>query len=207
MTTDPHEQFKGVKPVEERHKLDDAALTRWMADNVEGFQGPLTINQFKGGQSNPTYQLVTPKQKYVLRKKPGGKLLPSAHAVDREFRVMSALYPTGSPVARQYALDAVRKLRGTCASVSHETRPGDPGVADGRRDPRPQPRAAVPASPAGLGKATRATGCERSRCLATGRHPAGNAVARAAKHAYLLDGSLQQRLRIRGPSSQDIGVA
>ncbi len=100
----PEDAFTGVKPVEERHQLDEAALTRWMTSNVEGFQGPLTINQFKGGQSNPTYQIVTPNQKYVLRKKPGGKLLPSAHAVDREFRVMSALHPTGFPVARQYAL-------------------------------------------------------------------------------------------------------
>lgn len=101
---DPHEQFKGVKPVEERHRLDEAALAAWLAANVEGYAGPLTINQFKGGQSNPTYQLVTPSKKYVLRKKPGGKLLPSAHAVDREFKVISALYPTGFPVARPYAL-------------------------------------------------------------------------------------------------------
>jgi len=101
---DPHAQFKGVKPVEERHKLDEAALEPWLKANVEGYAGPLTINQFKGGQSNPTYQLVTPTKKYVLRKKPGGKLLPSAHAVDREFKVISALYPTGFPVARPYAL-------------------------------------------------------------------------------------------------------
>lgn len=103
-TEDPHANFKGVKPVEERHQLDEAALAAWLQTNVEGYAGPLTINQFKGGQSNPTYQLVTPTKKYVLRKKPAGKLLPSAHAVDREFRVMSALYPTGFPVARQYAL-------------------------------------------------------------------------------------------------------
>lgn len=104
MTEDPHADFKGTKPVEDRHRLDDVALDAWLKVNVEGYAGPLTINQFKGGQSNPTYQLVTPSRKYVLRKKPGGKLLPSAHAVDREFRVMSALYPTGFPVARQYAL-------------------------------------------------------------------------------------------------------
>lgn len=103
-TEDPHEQFKGVKPVEERHQLDQGALDAWLKANVDGYAGPLTINQFKGGQSNPTYQLVTPSRKYVLRKKPSGKLLPSAHAVDREFRVMSALYSTGFPVARQYAL-------------------------------------------------------------------------------------------------------
>jgi aminoglycoside phosphotransferase (APT) family kinase protein len=96
--------FTGTKPVEERHQLDEAALASWLAANVEGFTGPLTIQQFRGGQSNPTYQLVTPTKKYVLRKKPAGKLLPSAHAVDREFRVISALYPTGFPVARAYAL-------------------------------------------------------------------------------------------------------
>jgi aminoglycoside phosphotransferase (APT) family kinase protein len=103
-TSDPQANFSGVKPVEERHKLDEAALTAWLSANVEDFAGPLTINQFKGGQSNPTYQLVTPTKRYVLRKKPGGKLLPSAHAVDREYRVISALYPTGFPVARPYAL-------------------------------------------------------------------------------------------------------
>jgi aminoglycoside phosphotransferase (APT) family kinase protein len=104
MAIDNQSAFSGVKPVEERHRLDEAALSAWLEANVEDYAGPLTINQFKGGQSNPTYQLVTPAKKYVLRKKPGGKLLPSAHAVDREFRVMSALHPTGFPVARQYAL-------------------------------------------------------------------------------------------------------
>jgi aminoglycoside phosphotransferase (APT) family kinase protein len=103
-TNDPQSAFSGVKPVEERHRLDEAALTRWLEANVAGFEGPLTLYQFKGGQSNPTYQLVTPAKKYVLRKKPSGKLLPSAHAVDREFRVISALYPTGFPVARPYGL-------------------------------------------------------------------------------------------------------
>lgn len=104
MSDNPSADFTGVKPVEDRHKLDEAALTRWLQSNVDGFEGPLTLNQFKGGQSNPTYQLVTPTKKYVLRKKPGGKLLPSAHAVDREYRVISALHPTGFPVARPYAL-------------------------------------------------------------------------------------------------------
>ena len=101
---DPHENFKGVKPVEDRHRLDEASLESWLKANVEGFEGPLTLNQFKGGQSNPTYQLVTPNRKYVLRKKPAGKLLPSAHAVDREYKVISALHPTGFPVAKPYAL-------------------------------------------------------------------------------------------------------
>ena len=100
----PEATFTGVKAVDEKNRFDEAALTRWMEANVEGFAGPLSVNQFKGGQSNPTFQLVTPNKKYVMRKKPGGKLMPSAHAVDREYRVLSALYPTGFPVARTYAL-------------------------------------------------------------------------------------------------------
>jgi len=104
MSDDLEARFSGVKPVEERHQLDEASLQRWMETHVEGFKGPLTLNQFKGGQSNPTYQVVTPTKKYVLRKKPGGKLLPSAHAVDREYKVISALHTTGYPVARTYAL-------------------------------------------------------------------------------------------------------
>jgi aminoglycoside phosphotransferase (APT) family kinase protein len=75
-----------------------------MAANVEGYAGPLEVRQFKGGQSNPTYQLITPSKSYVMRRKPPGKLLPSAHAVDREFRVISALHPTGFPVPRPYGL-------------------------------------------------------------------------------------------------------
>jgi len=103
----------GTKEVAETHKFDEAALARWMEANVEGYAGPLEVRQFKGGQSNPTYQLVTPGKKYVMRRKPPGKLLPSAHAVDREFRVISALYPTGFPVARPYALCADDGVIGT----------------------------------------------------------------------------------------------
>jgi aminoglycoside phosphotransferase (APT) family kinase protein len=73
----------------------------------------MEVRQFKGGQSNPTYQLVTPDRKYVMRRKPPGKLLPSAHAVDREFRVISALYPTGFPVARPYGLCTDEAVIGT----------------------------------------------------------------------------------------------
>ncbi|WP_269714455.1 phosphotransferase family protein [Caulobacter sp. NIBR2454] len=94
----------GTKPVDERHSIDEAALERWLKANVDGYAGPLEVRQFKGGQSNPTYQLVTPTRKYVLRRKPPGKLLPSAHAVDREFKVISALGKTGFPVAKAYAL-------------------------------------------------------------------------------------------------------
>ena len=96
--------FTGVKPVEDRHRLDEAALTAWLSSNVEGYSGPLQVSQFKGGQSNPTYRLDTPGRAYVLRRKPFGVLLPSAHAVDREFTVISALHDTGFPVARPYAL-------------------------------------------------------------------------------------------------------
>ena len=102
--TPAESKFQGVKPVEPRHRFDEAALARWMGANVEGYAGPLGVFQFKGGQSNPTYRLETPSQAYVLRRKPFGALLPSAHAVDREFRVISALYPTGFPVARPFGL-------------------------------------------------------------------------------------------------------
>jgi aminoglycoside phosphotransferase (APT) family kinase protein len=107
------EAFSGTKPVEERHRFDAAALARWMAAHVEGFQGPIEVRQFKGGQSNPTYQLVTPARAYVLRRKPPGKLLPSAHAVDREHRIISALHPTGFPVAKPYGLCTDEAVIGT----------------------------------------------------------------------------------------------
>jgi aminoglycoside phosphotransferase (APT) family kinase protein len=96
--------FTGTKPVEERHRFDQAKLEAWMRGNVASYEGPLTILQFKGGQSNPTYRLDTPGRVYVLRRKPFGKLLPSAHAVDREFRVISALHSAGFPVAKPYGL-------------------------------------------------------------------------------------------------------
>jgi aminoglycoside phosphotransferase (APT) family kinase protein len=89
--------FSGTKPVDERHRVDPARLEAWLAAHVAGFNGPLELRQFKGGQSNPTYELRTPARAYVLRRKPPGKLLPSAHAVDREFRVISALHPSGFP--------------------------------------------------------------------------------------------------------------
>jgi aminoglycoside phosphotransferase (APT) family kinase protein len=107
------QQNTGTKPVADSHRFDEGALVEWMAAHVEGFAGPLQVRQFKGGQSNPTYQLVTPRQTYVMRRKPPGKLLPSAHAVDREFRVISALYPTGFPVARPYGLCTDETVIGT----------------------------------------------------------------------------------------------
>src|SRR5215813_9109987 len=101
---DRQEKFSGTQDVREAHRFDADKLEAYLAKRIDGFQTPLEVRQFKGGQSNPTYQLVTPNRKYVLRRKPPGKLLASAHAVDREFRIISALHPTGFPVARPYGL-------------------------------------------------------------------------------------------------------
>jgi len=98
------EIYAGTKPVDAKHRIDEGALAAWMAANVVDYDGPLTISQFKGGQSNPTYRLDTPGASYVLRRKPPGKLLVSAHAIDREFRVISALCEAGYPVPRPYGL-------------------------------------------------------------------------------------------------------
>jgi len=95
---DRTEANTGTREVSERLRFDVAALERWMANHVDGFAGPLTVSQFKGGQSNPTYRLDTPSGRaFVLRRKPPGKLLPGAHAVEREARVMSALGAQGFP--------------------------------------------------------------------------------------------------------------
>jgi aminoglycoside phosphotransferase (APT) family kinase protein len=101
------EEMIGTKPVSERQKFDVDALDAYLAAHVEGYPGaPLEVEQFKGGQSNPTFKLRAGASQYVLRTKPGpaAKLLPSAHAIDREFRVMQALHGAGFPVPRQYAL-------------------------------------------------------------------------------------------------------
>jgi aminoglycoside phosphotransferase (APT) family kinase protein len=98
------DQFTGVKPVEERHRIDAGRLQDFLKDKVEGFRGPLEIEQFKGGQSNPTYRITAAGKRYALRRKPPGKLLPSAHAVDREFKVIKALHSVGFPVAKPYVL-------------------------------------------------------------------------------------------------------
>lgn len=96
--------FSGVTETPERLKFDETALAAYMKRHVDGFRGPLSVKKFKGGQSNPTYLLETPSKKYVLRRKPPGKLLPSAHAVDREYRVMTALGAQNFPVPKTYAL-------------------------------------------------------------------------------------------------------
>jgi aminoglycoside phosphotransferase (APT) family kinase protein len=98
------EAFVGTVEPEGADKLDEAKLSAWMAANVDGFEGPLHLTKFKGGQSNPTYKIEAKSGNYVLRRKPFGQLLPSAHAVDREFRVQSGLQGSDFPVARQYGL-------------------------------------------------------------------------------------------------------
>ena len=98
------DNFSGTGAVRTGQEIDAGPLTDWMQANVEDFAGPLTIEQFKGGQSNPTYKLLTPKQNYVLRRKPPGVLLPSAHAVDREYKVITALHGQGFPAPRTFGL-------------------------------------------------------------------------------------------------------
>ena len=85
-------------------RIDEAALGDWLTANVEGFSGPFTLTKFPSGQSNPTYRISAASGDYVLRRKPFGQLLPSAHAVDREYRLLSALHPLGFPVPRPFAL-------------------------------------------------------------------------------------------------------
>jgi aminoglycoside phosphotransferase (APT) family kinase protein len=102
------DQFIGTKPVEERHRIDGAALERFLNFKIE------KIEQFKGGQSNPTYRLTAADgKKYALRRKPPGKLLPSAHAVDREFKVISGLHKMGFPVAKPHVLCTDDSVIGT----------------------------------------------------------------------------------------------
>lgn len=101
-----NQQFTGTRPVSDQHAFDVAALQSWLQQHLPGFAGPLSVEMFKGGQSNPTYKLLTPGKAYVMRAKPGpvAKLLPSAHAIEREFRVMSALRQTDVPVAQMHVL-------------------------------------------------------------------------------------------------------
>ncbi|MEG0939050.1 phosphotransferase [Comamonas sp.] len=104
MSTFDH--FVGTRAVSDQHAFDIEVMTAWLSQHVQGFEGPLQVEMFKGGQSNPTYKLVTPGKSYVMRAKPGpvAKLLPSAHAIEREYRVMKGLAGTDVPVPHMYAL-------------------------------------------------------------------------------------------------------
>ncbi|MBV9630144.1 MAG: phosphotransferase family protein [Xanthobacteraceae bacterium] len=141
--------FSGTKDVAEPLRFDAARLADYLTDHVRGFTGPLTISQFKGGQSNPTYLLTTPQRRYVLRRKPPGKLLPSAHAVDREFRAISALYPQRFPVAAPVIYCADESVVGTSFYVM--------SYADGRVIWEPHMPGASPAERAAVYEAMNET--------------------------------------------------
>ncbi len=100
------DHFVGTRPVTGQQAFDTDALCAWLEANLPGFKGPLSVESFKGGQSNPTYKLIAPAGTYVMRAKPGpvAKLLPSAHAIEREFAVMSGLQGTDVPVPRMHCL-------------------------------------------------------------------------------------------------------
>jgi aminoglycoside phosphotransferase (APT) family kinase protein len=100
------DHFSGTRAVTGSQAFDLAALSDYLQAQLDGFEGPVSVELFKGGQSNPTYKLITPNRTYVMRAKPGpvAKLLPSAHAVEREFKVMRGLYGTDVPVAQMYCL-------------------------------------------------------------------------------------------------------
>ena len=121
---DRQASFSGTKDVAAPLRFDSDALASYLRERVSTFSGPLTVRQFKGGQSNPTYLLETPTRRYVLRRKPPGKLLPSAHAVEREFRVIKALHAQGFPVAEPIVLCGDEGIVGTAFYVM--------GFADGR---------------------------------------------------------------------------
>jgi len=124
MDIDFDKEMVGTVEVAGNDKLDLDRLTEWFGANVEGFAGPIEYSKFKGGQSNPTYRIDTPVKSYVLRRQPFGKLLPSAHAVDREYKAMAALGPTGFPVPRTYGLCEDSEVVGAMFFVM--------GLADGR---------------------------------------------------------------------------
>jgi aminoglycoside phosphotransferase (APT) family kinase protein len=133
------EPLQGTAEVRDVHRFDEARLAAYLAGRLPGFRGPLVVRQFRGGQSNPTYFLGTPERSYVLRRKPPGKLLPSAHAVDREYRVITALGATDVPVPRTYLLCEDPEVIGTmfyvmeCVSGRVLSDPRLPGLGPAER--------------------------------------------------------------------------
>ena len=116
-TSERQSAFSGTREVAERLRFDVGRLESYLASHLPTFAGPALVSQFKGGQSNPTYLIETAPRRYVLRRKPPGKLLPSAHAVDREHRVISALYAQGFPVAEPLLYCADESVVGTAFFV------------------------------------------------------------------------------------------
>jgi aminoglycoside phosphotransferase (APT) family kinase protein len=149
MNLDRQAAFSGTKDVVDALAFDAQRLAAYLAEHVPAFAGPLSVRQFKGGQSNPTYLLETPAQRYVLRRKPPGKLLPSAHAVDREYRVIGALAAQGFPVATPVLYCGDESVVGTAFYVM--------GFVDGRVYWEPHMPGADPAERAAVYDAMNAT--------------------------------------------------
>ena len=134
------QEFAGTMPVTPQQRFDLGALERFLAERIAGLQRPLTVQQFRGGQSNPTFLLsAADGAQFVLRKQPSGPLLPSAHAVDREFRVIGALHAAGFPVARPVCLGDDPGILGTLFYVMQYVEgrnfwdPTLPGLTPGER--------------------------------------------------------------------------
>lgn len=133
------DNFTGTRPVTAAHAFDVKALEAYMRAHVDGFSGALEVEQFKGGQSNPTFRLRAADRHYVLRRKPPGQLLASAHAVDREYRVIRALADTDVPVAQAYALCEDPAVLGTAFYIMEYVAgrilwdPSLPGMSTGQR--------------------------------------------------------------------------
>src|SRR5438045_3543517 len=108
-----YDDFQGTRAIADGHRFDLVALEHYLRSHVPGFAGPVEVEQFKGGQSNPTFLLRGGDKRYVLRRKPPGMLLPSAHAVDREYRVITALSQSDVPVARTYCLCTDESVTGS----------------------------------------------------------------------------------------------
>jgi aminoglycoside phosphotransferase (APT) family kinase protein len=133
------EQFQGTSAIQERHRFDVDALASYLHVAIDGFSGPLQVEQFKGGQSNPTFLLRTPERNYVLRRKPPGKLLPSAHAIEREYRVMAALRNSAVPVPRMFCLCEDAAVIGSAFYVMEQVQGRilwEPGLSGFRADER-----------------------------------------------------------------------
>jgi aminoglycoside phosphotransferase (APT) family kinase protein len=117
MATETRKYAQETIDVKPAHRFDETKLAAYLAEHVPDFEGPLKVQQFEGGQSNPTYFLRTPQRNYVLRRKPPGKVVKSAHAVDREFRIIRALNATDFPVPRAYVLCEDPSVIGTAFFV------------------------------------------------------------------------------------------
>ena len=148
-SSDRQSAFSGTQDVAERLRFDAGRLEAYLQAHVPGFAGPIVVSQFKGGQSNPTYLIETALRRYALRRKPPGKLLPSAHAVDREYRIISVLHAQNFPVAEPVLYCGDEAVIGTAFFVM--------GYVDGRVFWEPHMPASNPAERAAVYDAMNAT--------------------------------------------------